>query len=110
MPEILRNAPPPREVSKKKRFTLIAQPSGPEMRAIGIGLEFTAMVAAGVLLGWGADFLLGTSHWLIVGLVVGLLTGGWQLFKGARRLNRDLDRASGQKRPSSPREDAQKPR
>lgn len=65
------------------------------MRAIGLGLDFSAMTGAGVLLGWGADYLLGTKRWVLIGLAVGLATASWHFYKGARRLNRDLDKKPG---------------
>lgn len=96
MPEILRQPTPQTAPKpKKRRFTLVSETSGPEMRAIGLGLDFTAMAGAGVLLGWGADYLLGTKRWLIIGLVVGLATASWHFYKGARRLNRELDKKPG---------------
>ncbi len=60
------------------------------MRAIGLGLDFAAMVGASVLLGWGADRFFGTTRGILIGLGVGLVVAGWHFFKGARRLSDTL--------------------
>ena len=50
--------------------------------AYSAGIAFTAAVVFMLVLGWGADVLLGTSPWgIVVGIVVGSIIGFVQLFR-----------------------------
>ena len=64
-------------------------------RMMGIGLETTSQVAAGVLMGWLIDRWRGQGDWgVIVGGAAGVLVGVYSLVRNAWRLNAELDRAS----------------
>ncbi len=110
IPDVLKEAPPPRKEpsvilkasKRRKRLSIVPQSSGSDMRAIGLGLDFGAMVGAGVLLGWGSDRVLGTSKGTIIGLVVGLVLASWHLYKGASKLNREFDDEASQRSSSKP--------
>lgn len=93
IPEILRDpADDPGAPRKKRRLSLMPGATTTEMRAIGVGLDFASFVGAGALIGWGAQRLFGWPPALTTGALVGLICGGWKLFKDARELNRDLTR------------------
>lgn len=64
-----------------------------EMRAMGVGLDFAAMVGASTLFGWIMWNWLGSRTWIWVWLGIGLVCASWKLYKDARVLNRDLSRA-----------------
>jgi F0F1-type ATP synthase assembly protein I len=50
--------------------------------AYSAGVAFTAAVVFMLILGWGADLLLGSSPWgIVIGIVVGSLIGFVQLFR-----------------------------
>lgn len=75
-------------------------------------MQVASEVAAGVLLGIGADHLLGTERrWVVVGSLVGVAVAMWTLLRTAIRLSaRDRARqkgAHGQAKP--PDDDAAKP-
>lgn len=93
IPEILREPDDsPGTPKKKRRLSLMPGATTTEMRAIGVGLDFASFVGAGALIGWGAQRLFGWHPALMTGAIVGLVCGGWKLFKDARDLNRDLTR------------------
>lgn len=70
--------------------------SGTDASLIGLGAQVASEVAAGVLLGLGADHLLGTERrWLIVGSLVGVAVAMWTLIRTAMRLTRGSARPSG---------------
>ncbi len=99
MPEVLRQQPAAREPEAKGkksgfRLRLVPETAGTDMRSIGLGLDFVAMVGAAILLGWLADRYLGTTQGVLIGLFVGLPVASWHLYKGALKINRSLERAS----------------
>ena len=50
--------------------------------AWSIGVAFVCSVGFLLVIGWGADLLLGTSPWgVIVGIVIGSVIGFYQLFR-----------------------------
>jgi F0F1-type ATP synthase assembly protein I len=50
--------------------------------AWSLGIAFVAAVGFMLILGWGADLLLGTSPWgVVVGIVLGSIIGFFQLFR-----------------------------
>jgi F0F1-type ATP synthase assembly protein I len=54
---------------------------------IGLGMQVTSEVAAGVLLGIGVDYLLGTrNRWVVVGALVGVAVAMWTMIRTAMRL------------------------
>jgi F0F1-type ATP synthase assembly protein I len=58
-----------------------------------LGWEFTSQVVAGVLLGWGADYLFpNLGHWGIIGGgVAGILVGLVAFLRNAMKLNDELE-------------------
>ncbi|MFM7134718.1 MAG: AtpZ/AtpI family protein [Planctomycetota bacterium] len=77
--------------------------SGTDASLVGLGMQVASEVAAGVLLGLGADHLLGTERrWLIVGSLVGVLVAMWTLIRTAMRLSRSSTRPTGLKPPLKP--------
>lgn len=44
--------------------------------------DFFSSILAGLLLGWGADHLLGTDPWFVViGIVLGSSVGFWRMYQ-----------------------------
>ena len=74
--------------------TRFAKAPKTEMRALGLGIEFASMFAGGVALGWvvGKAFG-GTTTWMFIGGVFGLLTGGSIAIRGGLRMSRAFDEA-----------------
>ena len=80
---------PTREPSKVEDFEISSTESestAETVRRSGLaysaGIAFTAAVVFMLILGWGADLLLGTSPWGIVGgIVLGSVIGFVQLFR-----------------------------
>jgi F0F1-type ATP synthase assembly protein I len=76
--------PAPAEPDNKQPFTLADDPDS--MRQSGLaysaGIAFFAAVVFMLILGWGADVLLGTSPWgIVVGIVLGSIIGFVQFFR-----------------------------
>lgn len=94
IPEILREDGPKFETpGQKKRRERELSKKGPEWRAIGIGLDFAAMVAGGCVLGFAVDAWRGTfPRWTTIGGIVGIVSGGWTAVRLSVRLNRDMER------------------
>lgn len=63
-----------------------------------IGMEVASQVAGGALLGWLVDSLAGTSRWLLIGAIVGLIVGMWTLIKQSLKLNTQLEALGPRKR------------
>lgn len=58
-------------------------------RLSGMGMEFVSAIAAGGVIGWLIDRWLGTQpRGVLIGLVVGILGGGFNLIKQAMAANR----------------------
>jgi len=74
--------------------TRFAKAPKTDMRALGLGIEFASMFAGGVALGWvvGKAFG-GTTTWMFIGGVFGLLTGGSIAIRGGLRMSRAFDEA-----------------
>lgn len=54
---------------------------------IGLGTQMLSEVAAGVLLGIAADYLLGTKNrWVVVGSITGVIVAMWTVVRVAMRL------------------------
>ena len=66
-------------------------------RMAGLGGETASHVAAGLLLGWGFSEWLGNDVWLVVGGIVGTVTGLVALVRGSLKLNKKLDALAGVK-------------
>jgi len=73
-----------------------ARPSKKSMDGPGMGLgfrmaaDFVAAIIVGAVLGWGFDALLHTSPWgLIVCLMVGFITGVWNVVRTAQAANKE---------------------
>ena len=61
-------------------------------RMAGLGMEVSAQVAAGALLGWGFDQWRGTGpKGILTGSVIGIVVAMWSLIRGAIKMNRMLD-------------------
>lgn len=61
--------------------------SGADAGLIGLGMQVTSEVAAGVLLGIGVDYLLGTrNRWVVVGAILGVVVAMWTMIRTAMRL------------------------
>jgi len=55
---------------------------------MGLGVQVGSEVAAGVLLGLGADHLAGTKNrWVVVGALAGVAVAMWTMIRTALRLN-----------------------
>lgn len=79
---------PPRsstpQVARKPRGLRAADAS-----LLGLGTQMMSEVAAGVLLGLGADYLLDTrNRWVVVGSIMGVVVAMWTLIRVAMRLQR----------------------
>lgn len=58
----------------------------------GIGFEVASEVVAGALLGWGFDAWQGTTpKGLLIGSIIGIAVGLWNLIRRTLTLNRLLD-------------------
>jgi hypothetical protein len=52
------------------------------MGMMSIGMGFVSMAAGGAILGFGVDYFAGTKPvGLLVGVVVGVVSGGWRMVK-----------------------------
>lgn len=59
----------------------------------GMGFEVASEVVAGALLGWGFDAWQGTSpKGLLIGSIIGIAVGLWNLIRRTLKLNRLLDK------------------
>jgi F0F1-type ATP synthase assembly protein I len=59
------------------------------LRYIGVGLSFGVFVGAGGYLGYLAEGWLGTGSWLrLVGILLGVALGTWDLIRTATALER----------------------
>lgn len=66
----------------------------PGYSMLGLGLEVSSQVVAGLALGWVCDWAFGWgSTALLVGALAGVLVGLWTMILGAMRINRKLDGA-----------------
>jgi F0F1-type ATP synthase assembly protein I len=76
---------------------------------VGASWEFSSHVLAGLLLGWGIDWVFGTRPWgLVGGACGGLLVGCGQFIRRALKLNAELGpvrRPPGGWRDATPREE-----
>ena len=64
-----------------------------EFRALGVGFELAAMFAAGLILGWGFDYLFGTGpKGVYIGGAIGMVTGLHQAIKDGLRLSKSMER------------------
>ena len=88
IPEILRETAPPRR--PKPRFKLFAGLTPAHMRAISIGLDFSAMVGGGALLGWLTSEAFGSKAWLWAWIGLGFASAGWKFYKDAKALKREV--------------------
>jgi F0F1-type ATP synthase assembly protein I len=67
---------------------------------IGLGTQMLSEVAAGVLLGLAADYMLGTKNrWVVVGSIAGVIVSMWTVIRVAMRLQ--TTRREPPKRPNS---------
>jgi predicted metal-binding membrane protein len=62
---------------------------GADASLLALGTQMMSEVAAGVLLGLGADYLLDTKNrWVVVGSIAGVVVAMWTLVRVAMRLQR----------------------
>jgi F0F1-type ATP synthase assembly protein I len=81
---------------------------------LGLGTQMLSEVAAGVLLGLGADYMLGTKNrWVVVGSILGVAVSMWTVIRIAMKLQVNRREAPGpdraersQKKPPPPPEKA----
>ena len=67
-------------------------------RMAGIGMETASYVLGGVFLGWLAkEGFGGGDGWIVGGGIVGIVTGISQMLRSGLKLNRQLDRVTGQR-------------
>lgn len=70
-------------------------------RLSGLGMEFVAALVGAGLLGWLIDYWAGTfPRWTIVGVLLGLLGGGYNFFKQALQASREANEAFQREHPS----------
>ena len=78
---------------------------------LGLGSQMMSEVVAGVLLGYGVDYLLGTKNrWIVVGAIVGVVVAMVTVIKFAMRAQRPQRKPGGgdgtaskeRQRPSGP--------
>ncbi|MEY2716861.1 MAG: putative F0F1-ATPase subunit Ca2+/Mg2+ transporter [Planctomycetota bacterium] len=75
---------------------------------IGLGTQMLSEVAAGVLLGLAADYLLGTKNrWVVVGSITGVVVAMWTVIRVAMRLQAPRRQAPGSKPAQPPRSDGE---
>lgn len=56
---------------------------------LGLGAQMLSEVAAGVLLGLAADYLLGThNRWIVVGSIAGVAVAMWTVIRTTIRLGK----------------------
>lgn len=56
---------------------------------LGLGTQMLSEVAAGILLGLGVDYMLGTEkRWLVVGSIVGVIVAMWTVIRTTIRLGK----------------------
>lgn len=92
IPESLRERAPSDDPKKRRRWSLLPDSTSTDMKAIGIGLDFAAMVGASALFGWIMWQWLGSRAWLWAWLALGMACSAWKFYKDARSLNRELTR------------------
>lgn len=90
-----------RSGSRNKRFLTATDAS-----LLGLGTQMFSEVAAGVLLGLGVDYMLGTQgRWLVVGSIAGIVVAMFSLIRLAIKLQPKKGAASaspvGQRSPSA---------
>ena len=69
-------------------------PVNPALRLSGIGLELVAAIVGMMLLGWAVDRWLGSSPvWMLVGLTLGFIGGGYNFIREAMASNRQAKEA-----------------
>jgi len=70
---------------------------------LGLGSQMLSEVVAGVLLGYGIDYMLGTrNRWIVVGAIAGVVVAMVTVFRIALRPQTPRRHAPGQK-PAPPR-------
>src|SRR5689334_2624451 len=93
MPSIFDEEEQPRERAEEPLIRPYYEPKTPAESARKSGMAYSAgivlvtSVAFMLLLGWGADLILGTSPWgIVVGIVLGSLIGFVQFFRITSRI------------------------
>ena len=67
-------------------------------RMASVGWTLVCEIAAGLLLGWGLDWLVGTNKlFLVIGAIVGLLVGMTGFIRSALAENRRMSRDRGKR-------------
>jgi ATP synthase protein I len=72
-----------------------ARPSKNAINGPGMGLgfrmaaDFVAAILVGAVLGWGVDAIFGTTPWALIALLMlGFITGVWNVVRTAQRANK----------------------
>lgn len=89
MPEAFSNEEQEEDRAEEEPFVISEakpEPAGEAVRKSGLaysaGITLFASVAVLLLLGWGADRLLGTSPWgIVLGIILGAVVGFFQFFR-----------------------------
>jgi F0F1-type ATP synthase assembly protein I len=99
---------PPRvssESARTNRVTLLARkPFLADASMMGLGTQIFSEVIAGVVLGLGTDYLLGTKgRWVVVGAIVGVCVAMWTMIRIALNMKGvSASRANAGKATSTP--------
>ena len=60
-----------------------------EASLLGLGTQMLSEVAAGILLGLAADYMLGThNRWIVVGSIVGVAVAMWTVIRTTIRMSK----------------------
>lgn len=63
--------------------------SASEASLLGLGTQMLSEVAAGILLGLAADYMLGThNRWIVVGSIVGVAVAMWTVIRTTIRMSK----------------------
>ena len=77
---------------------------------LGLGTQMLSEVAAGVLLGLGADYMLGTKNrWVVVGSIMGVVVAMWTVIRVAMKLQVTRREAPGPSRRKRSQDDQSNP-
>ena len=56
---------------------------------LGLGTQMLSEVAAGILLGLGADYMMGTyNRWIVVGAIGGVVVSMWTVIRTTMRMSK----------------------
>lgn len=83
-----------------KPWLTIPKGKSPETKALVLAIDFVVTLGVGAVGGWLVDRWLGTQpRGTLIGAVAGVVVAVYFFAKGARQLNRDLERQTPNRRP-----------